>query len=532
MMSNLLVYAQPCPNPDVRAISCLSKNVTLSIPNTQFNVYDKYEISWGDSQSSIVNKGDSIVSHTYSMSLIYTLTVIGRKNDLSCSAASIFNFTPNGIPPYIVPPLINKLELTNDAQSMKMISTTFNGLQTEILQKENGGVFIVNGQLVINGTMKQNNVLALDSTKQYCFKLQTSDVCGNKVSSGEMCTINLKTKANDSQNVLDWTPYPNALTKYEVSSNSVVLTNIYNKAQNTYTHLNTICGQKYCYQVKAFVGVTESVSQLRCVDGKNSLSLPAITDGLVSINNKDVNLSWSIPSGYSAKEVVINKAEGLSGVFSEIKKGNLTEYGEVLDETKNNPPCFKLSYADNCGNVSPASDSYCPVLLKLKETELSWTPYEKFTSASYSMEVSDKVGLVLKNYNVNGVLKLIPNPDDFTVQDLRFRVKTTSTNGKMSFSNYKSLSFVLKLLVPSAFTPNGDGLNDTFKIFTAFVKTYQYQIFDRWGNVIFTAQTPNDEWDGRINGQSPQAGTYVYTLSYTSQGGQEFKKEGVISIVL
>jgi hypothetical protein len=114
MMSNLLVYAQTCPNPDVRAISCLSKNVTLSIPNTQFNVYDKYEISWGDSQSSIVNRGDSIVSHIYSTSLTYTLTVVGRKNDLSCSAASIFNFTPNGIPPYIASPLINKLEMNNE----------------------------------------------------------------------------------------------------------------------------------------------------------------------------------------------------------------------------------------------------------------------------------------------------------------------------------------------------------------------------------------------------------------------------------
>jgi hypothetical protein len=150
--------------------------------------------------------------------------------------------------------------------------------------------------------MKQNNVSALDSTKQYCFKLQTADVCGNKVSSGEMCTINLKAKANNSQNILDWTAYPNTMTKYEVSSNSVVLTNIYNKAQNTYTHLNTVCGQKYCYQVKAFVGVTESVSQPRCVDGKNNVSLPVITDGLVSINNKDVNLSWSIPSFFGNKK--------------------------------------------------------------------------------------------------------------------------------------------------------------------------------------------------------------------------------------
>ena len=90
----------------------------------------------------------------------------------------------------------------------------------------------------------------------------------------------------------------------------------------------------------------------------------------------------------------------------------------------------------------------------------------------------------------------------------------------------------MKVSVPNAFTPNGDGFNDTFKIFTAFVKSYQYQIFDRWGSVIFSSQNSNNEWDGRINGQAPQVGTYLYMLSYTSQGGVDFKKEGVISIVL
>ena len=531
MMSKSLIHAQPCPNPDVRATSCILKSVILSIPNNQYNVYDKYEISWGDTQSSIVNKGDSIVLHTYSMNQTYSLTIVGKKNDLSCSAASIFNFTPNGIPPYLAPPSINKLELNNDAQGLKMTSTTSNTLQTDILIRENGGVFAVNSQVVNNGTMKQNNVVALDSTKQYCFKLQTADVCGNKVTSGEMCTINLKAKAENSQNVLNWTAYPTTITNYEVSSNNTVLTNIYNKAQNTYTHLNTVCGQKYCYQVKAFIGLTESVSQLRCVDGKNSVSLPAITEGLVSINNKDINLSWSIPTGFMPKEVKIDKADKLGGVFTEIKKTNLSLYKDSFDEAKNSPPCYKLSYSDNCGNVSLTSDSYCPVLLSLKDIELSWTSYEKFTSPTYTMEVSDKAGGILKNYNVNGTLKFTPNPDDFTVQDLRFRIKTSSI-GKESFSNYKPLSFALKVSVPNAFTPNGDGFNDTFKIFTAFVKSYQYQIFDRWGNVIFSSQSLNDEWDGRINGQAPQAGTYVYMLSYTSQGGIDFKKEGVISIVL
>ena len=517
--------------PAVSATTCAPKDVIIEIPATPDLKYDSYDIAWGDAQSSTVNKNTLTVSHTYTSVQTYYINFIGKRNNIFCSTGNVFGFKPDGISPYLAPSTINKLELNNDAQGLKMTSTTFNTLQTDILQRESGGVFAVNGQLVNYGTMKENNVVALDSTKQYCFKLQTADACGNKVFSGELCTINLKAKAENSQNVLNWTAYPTAITNYEVKLNSIVLTNIYNKSQNTYTHLNTFCGQKYCYQVTTFIGLTESVSQLRCVDGKNSVSLPAITEGLVSINNKDINLSWSIPTGFISKEVTIDKADKLGGVFTEIKKTNLNLYKDSFDETKNSPPCYQLSYSDNCGNVSPISDSYCPVLLSLKDTELSWTPYEKFTSSTYTMEVSDRVGGILKNFNVNGTLKFTPNPDDFTVQDLRFRIKTSSS-GKVSFSNYKPLSFALKVLVPNVFTPNGDGFNDTFKIFTAFVRDYQYQIFDRWGNVIFTNQNSTDEWDGRINGQAPQAGTYIYTLSYTSQGGQEFKKEGVISIVL
>ncbi len=301
---------------------------------------------------------------------------------------------------------------------------------------------------------------------------------------------------------------------------------------SSYSHQNTICGQKYCYQVKAKIGAIESVSQLKCTDGKNLKTLAPIRDGLVSIDNNIINLSWKLPIGVTSDEITIVKSEGLTSTYNFLKKGNISSFVESFEEKKSIQPCYKLSYADKCNNISANSNAFCPVILTTNGKDMTWTDYESFSSSAYKMEIFDNKNNLIKTIPVNGINSITPKSEDFTVQNLMFQVKVVSSDGRLSYSNIRPLNFSLRLLVPSAFTPNGDGLNDTFKVYAAFVKNYQYQIFDRWGNVVFTSQTPNDEWDGRINEHTPQAGTYIYTLSYTSQGGQEFKKEGIISIVL
>ena len=73
---------------------------------------------------------------------------------------------------------------------------------------------------------------------------------------------------------------------------------------------------------------------------------------------------------------------------------------------------------------------------------------------------------------------------------------------------------------PNAFTPNGDGINDTFGGFGPFVEVEELRIYDRWGNELFIGhdQTP---WDGRHKGQLVEPGTYVYFAIYKKLFSQE-----------
>ncbi len=75
------------------------------------------------------------------------------------------------------------------------------------------------------------------------------------------------------------------------------------------------------------------------------------------------------------------------------------------------------------------------------------------------------------------------------------------------------------LVAPNAFTPNGDGLNDTFKpIMQCKAEAYSLKIFDRWGKMIFETTDPSEGWDGKVNGAYVEHGTYVWYVYYQYTG--------------
>lgn len=69
------------------------------------------------------------------------------------------------------------------------------------------------------------------------------------------------------------------------------------------------------------------------------------------------------------------------------------------------------------------------------------------------------------------------------------------------------------VIVPNAFTPNGDGLNDSFRAIN--LEDYAgavFKIFNRFGQLIFQANQPPYVWDGKYNGVPQQIGNYVYLV--------------------
>jgi gliding motility-associated-like protein len=71
------------------------------------------------------------------------------------------------------------------------------------------------------------------------------------------------------------------------------------------------------------------------------------------------------------------------------------------------------------------------------------------------------------------------------------------------------------LFIPSAFTPNGDGLNDVFRVrHNSTVSQGSFAIFDRWGAELFRADSFNKYWDGTFMNEDVPVGVYVYKITY------------------
>ena len=103
-------------------------------------------------------------------------------------------------------------------------------------------------------------------------------------------------------------------------------------------------------------------------------------------------------------------------------------------------------------------------------------------------------------------------------------------------STFAILDPPLRVYIPSGFTPNGDELNDVFKIYgEGFksddqIKSFLVVIFDRWGNEVFSSRESDFEWDGTYDGEPAAVGTYVYKIRMEGYSRQKYEKTGNITI--
>lgn len=82
-----------------------------------------------------------------------------------------------------------------------------------------------------------------------------------------------------------------------------------------------------------------------------------------------------------------------------------------------------------------------------------------------------------------------------------------------------------QVYVPTAFTPNGDGLNDRFRATVRCKLTnFNLRVFNRWGELVFETNNPDDGWDGSYKGVLQPVGVYVYFIEYTGYEGEELHK--------
>jgi len=129
------------------------------------------------------------------------------------------------------------------------------------------------------------------------------------------------------------------------------------------------------------------------------------------------------------------------------------------------------------------------------------------------------------------------SPSHYYRRDSVYDVKLTVNSGapNFCFDTYVSqivVSPIAELFVPSAFTPNDDGLNDKFMVKGHAVKSIDVYIFDRWGQKVCEFHTMDGYWDGYVNGELAPAGVYVYQIRAKGYDDNVFRKVGRVNLVL
>lgn len=89
-----------------------------------------------------------------------------------------------------------------------------------------------------------------------------------------------------------------------------------------------------------------------------------------------------------------------------------------------------------------------------------------------------------------------------------------------------------ELFIPSAFTPNNDGLNDVLKVLPVGIKTfYSFSVYNRFGNRLFYTTDYSIGWDGTFRGEKSITGTYVYLIRALDYYGKEILKKGTVLLL-
>ncbi|MBK8683833.1 MAG: gliding motility-associated C-terminal domain-containing protein [Bacteroidetes bacterium] len=208
-----------------------------------------------------------------------------------------------------------------------------------------------------------------------------------------------------------------------------------------------------------------------------------VGDGILSGNTQVVNVVWTIP--------------GTKIVSLEVATQSPCMPEKFIDTIEVHQPQANIK-------VSDADTFFCIYdQVKLQTPNLNgysylWSPATYFNSKSYIAE---------------GVVK----------EPVSVKVNVKDQWGcEAEDSKYLNVQPCCNAYLPNSFTPNGDGLNDIFRIIgEGNYHVLDFYVANRWGNIVFRTINQNEGWDGKIQGIEQSTDTYYYFLNYECSNGQK-----------
>lgn len=149
-------------------------------------------------------------------------------------------------------------------------------------------------------------------------------------------------------------------------------------------------------------------------------------------------------------------------------------------------------------------------------------------SGGVSYNWSPSIGL--NNTNISNPIGIYGS----NIDSVKYKVVVTDNIGCADSAYVTVRVYKVKptVFVPTAFTPNNDGLNDVVRpIMVGISKLNYFSIYNRWGQLVFTTTQNRKGWDGTLGGKLQNSGVFVWMVSAEDYEGQHLFLKGTVTLI-
>lgn len=365
---------------------------------------------------------------------------------------------------------------------------------------------------------------------------------------------------------LTWTPYvgwADGVAQYLIfrSENNNAFQQVGATNGNTFNYIefNLNASSNYCYYIRAIkagVAVSSSSNQVCFFADVQQLPEYNYLRYATVRNDGKVELNAYYDNSADLLEYYVLKADSPTLPFDTIHRQLLNfvqpfiQYIDPLVLTYEQSYTYKIALIDACKAISSISNIGRTILLKAEaqpgfRNKLTWNFYEDWDAAveKYRIWRSLDSGLTyspLTELNASA-FEYHDQVIDNTADVLRFcyRIEAIENFGNTysfkdtSWSNVACVIQEPTIYIPNAFRPDAP-LNNQFKpigTFSKVLKKYEFLIFNRWGELLFTTRDADEAWNGIYNNQYVAPGAYIYQVKYITNENQDYVRRGYVIVL-
>lgn len=235
--------------------------------------------------------------------------------------------------------------------------------------------------------------------------------------------------------------------------------------------------------------------------------------------------------GLSDAQVTLQPSGGTAPYTYSFDGGRTFGVDPVLKNIKAGSFSLKVRDAWSCGVVMDGVLVNQPDVLQITDMQHLPTSCRESNDGKILLTVTG--GTAPYQYKVNGeswqgdsaFINLMPGSYSYQVSDSH----NCTDQGNTEITRD---DVVCAVIIPTAFSPNGDGKNDRFQLWIHdAVTSYRLVVYNRWGAPVFSTNDPGIGWDGTENGRNAAMGQYLWMLTYTNSKNQAMKQTGSLSLI-